>query len=105
MPRGRPRKPTLQVIREGNPGHRPLVDEVVLPPSELVEPDWSVTFPGSSAEARRARSTASELWRRVAPVLRRSVGLVGAQREALVDYCVSWARIVQCERAIGATAW
>lgn len=97
---GRRPRPVMQVVREGNPGHRPMRDTVTLPPSQLVEPDWSQLLPGSGAEAKRARATAANLWRRLAPTLSRSVGLVGEQQEALVDYCVTWARIEQGERAL-----
>lgn len=101
MPRGGQNiKPTLAVIREGNPGKRPLRDSVVLPPSALCEPDWSALIIGSTAETKYARVVAAELWQRTAPTLSRSVGLVGEQQESLVDFCVTWARIVQGERAL-----
>lgn len=93
-------RPVLQVLREGNPSHRRIEDPVVLPPSALVEPDWSDLLPGTSAEHRNVQQTAAALWARTAPVLSRSVGLVGEQQETLVDYCVSWARIRQGERAL-----
>lgn len=100
MPRGRAPKPVLQVIREGNPGHRPVRDAVVLPPSALVEPDWSELLPGTTAEARWVRQTATDLWKRTAPVLSRSVGLVGEQQVVLEEYCATVARIRQGERAL-----
>lgn len=87
---GRKPKPTLQVVREGNPGKRPVKDSVVLPPSPLVEPEWP-----SGIDDR-----CSQLWRRLAPVLARSAGLVGEMQETLVDYCVTVARIEQGERVI-----
>lgn len=101
MPRGgHNAKPAFQVVREGNPGKRPVKDAVTLPPSALREPDWSELLPGDKDEVERARQTASNLWRRLAPTLSRSVGLVGEQQETLVDYCVTWARIEQGERAL-----
>lgn len=90
----------MAAIREGNPGKRPLKDAVVLPPSALREPDWSELIPGRGADQVRARGTAAGLWRKLAPTLVRSVGLVGEQQETLVDYCVTWARIEQGERAV-----
>src|SRR5436190_904417 len=93
-------KPTLQVVREGNPGKRAVADNVVLPPSALVEPTWSELFIGKRTEALRARKTASTLWQKLAPTLARSAGLVAEQQEVLVDFCVTWARIEQGERAI-----
>lgn len=97
---GRKPKPTVQVVREGNPGKRPLRDSVVLPPSALREPDWSGLIRGTDAETKHTREVAVELWRRTAPTLSRSVGLTGQQQETLIDYCVTWARIVQGERAL-----
>lgn len=91
---GQNRKPTLAVVREGNPGKRPIRDSVVLPPSALVEPDWSDFL--DEAEAARAKS----LWVKLAPTLAVSAGLVGEQQESLVDYCVTWARIVENEKAL-----
>lgn len=98
--RGPKPKPTLQVVREGNPGRRPVKDSVKFSPSDLNEPDWPSVFPGSSADELRCRETAGLLWRKLAPTLSRSVGLVGEQQESLVDYCVTWARIEQGERAL-----
>lgn len=34
-------RPFLAVVREGNPGKRPLPESAVLPPSDFDEPDWS----------------------------------------------------------------
>lgn len=96
---GRKPKPALQVVREGNPGKRSVRDSVVLPPSALREPVWTDWFPGDG-EMPRARETAGMLWRKLAPTLARSVGLVGEQQESLVEYCVTYARIEQGERAL-----
>lgn len=99
MPRGgHNRRPTTQVIREGG---KPS-EGIVLPPTELVEPDWSNLLPGDDAELERARTIAHELWNRTAPVLSRSVGLVSAQQETLVELCVARARIDQGERRLSA---
>lgn len=97
---GRKPKPALQVVREGNPGRRPVKDSVKFSPSDLHEPDWPSVFPGGSDDELRCRETAGALWRKLAPTLSRSVGLVGEQQESLVDYCVTWARIEQGERAL-----
>ena len=101
MPRGGQNiKPALAVIREGNPGRRPLRGGVKLPPSALIEPDWESLLPGAKPEDERTQTTAAALWRKLAPSLARSVGLVGEQQESLVDYCITWARIEQGERAL-----
>ncbi|GIE35913.1 hypothetical protein Ait01nite_089580 [Actinoplanes italicus] len=99
-------KPFLQVVREGNPGHRSVEPGVVLPPAEDdSEPDWLDTFPTvddptEQAVNRRAREVARREWRRAYPVLRMSVGLADVDLHLLHDYCVCVARIDQCERAI-----
>lgn len=90
---GRKPKPTLQVVKEGNPGKRPVKDSVVLPPSEVIEPDWSELEETVANEALA-------LWRKLAPTLVRSVGLVGEQQVVLEEYCLTVARIRQGERAI-----
>ena len=97
---GRKPRPTLAVVREGNPGHRPIGDPLRLPPSTLVEPKWSELLPGPRRADIRSRKTAAELWRRTAPALARSAGLVNEQREVLIDFCITWARIEQGERAL-----
>lgn len=97
---GRKPKPYLQAVREGNPSQHTLAPGMVLPPSALVEPAWVVWFPGSGSDMVRARKVARSLWRKLAPVLSRSAGLVGEQQEVLVDYCVTLARIEQGEHAL-----
>ncbi|MFM9473966.1 phage terminase small subunit P27 family [Streptomyces scabiei] len=42
---GRKPKPALQVVREGNPGHRPVREGATVPPAEVVEPEWTAFFP------------------------------------------------------------
>lgn len=87
-------KPALAVVREGNPGKRPVADSVTLPPSALHEPDWADWLDET------VRDDAATLWKQLAPTLARSVGLVGEQQVVLEDYCVTVARIRQGERAI-----
>lgn len=99
------KKPALQVVREGNPGKRPIEEGLKLPPAELEEPDWQETFPvvkdkGLQAINRRAREVARREWRRVVPVLKYTAGLADVDAAALHDYCVCVARIDQCEREI-----
>lgn len=57
-------------------------------------------MPGDEHGGEQVRDTAAELWRRTAPTLSRSAGLVGEQQEVLIDYCLTWARIIQGERAL-----
>ena len=94
--RGPKPKPYLQAVREGNPGHRPVKPGMVLT-SQLTEPDWSEMLPGPR-EMARVRRVASDLWKRLAPVLARSAGLTGEMGWVLSEYCVCAARIDQGER-------
>lgn len=99
------KKPALQVVREGNPGKRPVKEGVKLPPAELAEPDWAETFTDVDERAlrlvnERAREVARREWRRVVPVLKFTAGLAEVDVAALQDYCVCVARIDQCEREI-----
>jgi P27 family predicted phage terminase small subunit len=108
-----PRRPKLQLIREGNPGHRTrkqLERGLRLPPAAPPEPDWTDTFGpvrGSSADARRlnaaatrARARAREEWRRVVPVLDAMGMLSAVDAVALEDWCACVARLEQCEREV-----
>lgn len=99
-------KPALSVVREGNPGKRPVKDTAVLPPAQLVEPDWREVFPtatgmfASQGEVQRARNVARREWRRVVPILIRSCGLADVDEVTVLDYCICRARIDQGERAL-----
>ncbi|MEU8371205.1 phage terminase small subunit P27 family [Micromonospora tulbaghiae] len=97
------KKPVLQVVREGNPGKRPVPESVKLPPADLDEPDWTDVFPvvrdkNLQALNRRAREVARREWRRIVPVLKHAVGLAAVDATLLHDYCLCVARIDQCER-------
>ncbi|BAU83138.1 P27 family phage terminase small subunit [Streptomyces laurentii] len=98
------RKPPLQVVREGNPGKRPVAEGVSVPPAELVEPDWMDTFADVSGDQgavnARCREVASREWQRVVPVLEFTAGLGSVDTATLTDYCICVARIDQCEREI-----
>jgi P27 family predicted phage terminase small subunit len=97
------KKPVLQVVREGNPGRRPVPESLKLPPADLAEPEWTDTFPvirdkEQQALNRRAREVARREWRRVVPVLKYTAGLAAVDANLLHDYCVCVARVDQCER-------
>lgn len=98
------KRPPLAVVREGNPGKRPVQMGVVLPPAELEEPDWQETFPQVRGDRdkvelnKRARAVARREWRRVVPVLKNTAGLAAVDSHLLQDYCICVARIDQCER-------
>lgn len=97
------KKPALQVVREGNPGKRPIEPGLVLPAADLEEPNWQDTFPVVSEKVqqalnRRAREVARREWRRVVPVLKHTAGLAEVDANLLADYCICVARIDQCER-------
>lgn len=98
-------KPVLQVVREGNPGHRPLKEGVRIPPAELAEPDWLEVWPAvrdksQQAVNRRGREVARREWQRIVPVLTHTAGLGAVDATILADYCVCVARIDECEREI-----
>lgn len=95
-------KPALQVVRSGNPGHRPVKESVKLPVGVLAEPIWSQTFVAGTDDDVTARlvEVASTEWRRVVPVLTVSAGVADVDLNVLHDYCVCVARIDQCERAL-----
>ena len=105
LPGPRP-KPPLQVVRQGNPGKRPVREGVKLPPSELTEPDWLETFPqcgddpDQSDVNERCREVAHREWTRIVPVLKHTAGLTAVDATVVLDYCVCVARIDQCEREI-----
>lgn len=97
------RKPALQVVREGNPGKRPIPEMVAVPPADFDEPDWADLFRSSEAEADAAvfcREVASKTWRRVVPSLRISVGLGDVDFDTVLDYCVCVARLWWIERRL-----
>lgn len=103
--RGPAPKPVFALVREGNPGHQKIPDSVVLTPEDPNEPDWSDTFPTvdeleQQKVNRRGREVARREWRRIAPVLVKSMGLAEVDQEILRDYCICVARIDQCERDI-----
>lgn len=98
-------KPALQVVREGNPGKRPIRESVVIPPAELPEPEWLEFWPAVRDKAqqavnRRAREVARREWHRVVPVLEKTAGLGAVDAHVLADYCICVARIDECERDI-----
>ncbi|WP_426302760.1 phage terminase small subunit P27 family [Arthrobacter sp. R-11] len=42
-------RPALAIVREGNPGHRPVPDSATVPPADFPEPDWSTELPEAKA--------------------------------------------------------
>lgn len=116
---GANKKPALQIVREGNPGKRPVPSTLTLPPAELEEPDWFRWFPMSPDDAfalggadpspglqRRVetdelcREEAHLEWTTVYGMLDQQGLIADADRSALRDYCLSVARVLQFERDI-----
>lgn len=120
---GPKRKSHLQVVKEGNPGKRPVKERAELPPAAPDEPDWSELFPSKPPEKTRrkldklerlARSeqeeaaavdvrcclVAAQEWRRIVPVLDAQGLLSTVDLTVLRDFCICWARIDMCERDI-----
>jgi P27 family predicted phage terminase small subunit len=96
-------RPINEHIRSGTYREDRHGDKVTLPPADLVEPKWADLLPGSSAEARKARSDAAELWARTAPALALSAGLTDSQRETLTMFCVAVANYWAVTREISRT--
>ncbi|MGW0814958.1 phage terminase small subunit P27 family [Streptomyces viridiviolaceus] len=96
-------RPIHEHIRSGTYRDDRHGDKIVLPPADLVEPKWTDLLPGSSAEAKRTRKDAAELWSRTAPVLSLAAGLTDAQRETLAMFCVSVANYWAVTREISRT--
>ena len=42
-------RPALAIVREGNPGHRPVPESATVPPAEFPEPDWPKELPEAKA--------------------------------------------------------
>jgi P27 family predicted phage terminase small subunit len=107
--RGPASKPTLQVVREGNPGHKAMDEldrQVVLPPGAPDEPDWRTWFPAMSGRNSKDHQLARDLcraqWRKLVPPLDAAGVLAEVDGQVLVDHCICWARIVLGERVISA---
>lgn len=97
------RKPALAVVREGNPGKRPVPEFIVVPPAEFPEPDWVEVFSDSEASpdmVEFCREQASKTWQRTVPSLRVAVGLGDVDHDLVLDYCICVARLWWCERRL-----
>lgn len=104
QPGPKPKPPALKLL-QGNPGHRPIPDAPKLPPKAPKQPRWSAIFsteaePTAEEEARMVARDAAAEWRAVVPVLDQRGLLATVDRAVLVDYCVCWARLLQCERRL-----
>lgn len=42
---GPAKRPALAVVREGNPSHRPVPEQIVVPPATFDAPEWMALFP------------------------------------------------------------
>ena len=106
---GPARKPSLQIVREGNPGHHPeerLRGGVKLPPAAPAEPDWTERFPtvpkkpALASAAKRCRDRARREWRTIVPVLDAMGLLAKVDGQVLEEWCTCVARLDQAERQI-----
>ena len=89
MAGGRPKKPTLQKIAEGNPGGR------ALEPEREVKPDLGIPDPPDFLDAE-----AKKEWERVTPYLYKAGLLAHIDRAGIAAYCQSWSRWVAAEMAM-----
>ncbi|MDP9299727.1 MAG: phage terminase small subunit P27 family [Actinomycetota bacterium] len=96
-----PRKLVAVELREGRPGHRPVVEGLRLAPKPPPEPNWSETFPPGgtrSSTNARARRIARDFWRRVVSILDPQGIVSELDFAALERASVLWARIDEAER-------
>lgn len=102
--RGTKPKPALTIVREGNPGKRPIKEGLKLPPTTPEEPVWTDWFPvtngAHAGDNQRGRDDARSAWRLVVPVLSAQGVLAKIDLCVLADYCITVARVNQCERDI-----
>ena len=96
--RGAKPKPHLQAVREGTYREDRQSPGVRFAPADPVEPDWAEHLPGEGEEADRVREHAAHAWARVVPMLVVAAGLTNTQRDTALEYCITWARLVQAER-------
>lgn len=57
---GPQRKPALQVVREGNPGRRPIPETVTVPPADFDEPVWMEEFPAGQVGRKPAKPSLTD---------------------------------------------
>lgn len=92
----KPSPVSLRVIKGGSiPANVPQPA-----PEQLPEPDWAAMLGDGNDEALRVNADASVEWQRVVPRLDDLGLLSGLDRTVVVDYCLCWARLQQCEREI-----
>lgn len=96
--RGAKPKPYLQAVREGTFREDRQSAGVRFQPTDPVEPDWELHLPGESDDDVLAREQAAAAWARTVPALVLAAGLSNTQRDTALEYCVTWARLVQAER-------
>jgi P27 family predicted phage terminase small subunit len=103
------RRPALQLLREGNPGHRSqerLEGGLRLKPSAPPEPSWAEVFPAvvgnraQQAMVERLRRTAHDEWRLFVTQLDPEGLLATVDATVLQDHCVAEAIRRECVRDI-----
>lgn len=57
---GPAKRPALQVVREGNPGKRPVPEQIVVPPADFAEPNWADEFPAGQVGRKPVKPKASD---------------------------------------------
>lgn len=98
-------KPALAVVKEGNPGKRPVRPEVKLPPGIPDEPSWVELFPlaGNAqlkAEMKRCRKVAGAAWKKLVGTLDAHGLLTQIDWIAVEDACVCYAQLQMANRNI-----
>lgn len=57
---GPAKRPALQVVREGNPGKRPVPEQIAVPPATFDAPDWAAEFPAGQVGRKPVKPRAAD---------------------------------------------
>ncbi|QDY79784.1 P27 family phage terminase small subunit [Streptomyces qinzhouensis] len=98
---GQKPKPHIQAVREGTFRPDRNSEGARFAPLEPIEPDWTELLPGDASEDVRGK--AADVWARTVPALVASAGLTDSQRETVIEYCLTVARLWQAERELSRT--
>lgn len=89
--RGALPKTTLQVVRDGNPGHRSKAQINAATRKQSLN-DKSIPFK-EPVWPKDVAARSRHLWRTLLPVLQRTLDMNGAQQESLANYCIAQAQL------------
>lgn len=111
--RGPAPTPAKLKLLHGNPGKRPIANEPDIPDGAPDPPDWEDVFPmppgrnigdPALADVARNRQEAAEMWEATVPILEAAYLIKPTDYAALVEYCVTWAKLRQAVRLVSQTS-